>query len=306
MTPTDSTFRFEGRVAVVTGAGGGLGRTYALELARRGAAVVVNDLGTQSDGAGVDQSSAHRVVDEITALGGKAVASTDSVATPTGGEAIVNAALKNFGRIDILINNAGFLRDRSFPKLSAAELNDILDVHLKGAFHTAQPAFRAMKEQGYGRLIFTTSAAGLFGNFGQANYAAAKMGVVGLSNALAVEGARAGITSNVIAPVAGTRLTESVFGGGGELSPENVTPMVVYLVSEECRLSHEIFSVGGGRYAAVHIGTGAGWTATDGTPPSAERIASVIEAIRDPSALVMPKSVEEELALLPQPVRLGA
>jgi NAD(P)-dependent dehydrogenase (short-subunit alcohol dehydrogenase family) len=306
MTLTDSAISFEGRVAVVTGAGGGLGRTYALELARRGASVVVNDLGTQSDGAGVDRSSAGRVVDEIAALGGKAIASTDSVATREGGEAIVNMALENFGRIDILINNAGFLRDRSFPKLSAAELDDILDVHLKGAFHTAQPAFRAMKEQGYGRLIFTTSAAGLFGNFGQANYAAAKMGVVGLSNALAVEGARSGITSNVIAPVAGTRLTDTLLAGGGDLSPEFVTPLVVFLVSEECRLTHEIFSVGGGRYAAVHIGTGTGWTATGSTPPAAEEIASVIDAITDPGALVMPKSVEEELALLPQPLRLGA
>lgn len=295
---------FANQVVVVTGAGGGLGRTYALEFARRGASVVVNDLGTLKDGAGVDQSAAQRVVDEIVAAGGRAQASQDSVATREGGQAIVDVALEQFGRIDVLINNAGFLRDRSFSKLSETELEDILDVHLRGAFHTAQPAFRAMKEQRYGRLIFTTSAAGLFGNFGQANYAAAKMGVVGLANSLAIEGAPAGITANVIAPVAATRLTDGIIDGL-DLAPEYVTPLVVYLASAQCEGTHGVYSVGGGRYAAVHIGTGPGWVSKSDTPPSAETVRDFIDEIRQPVDLVMPQSVVEELNLLPQPVRLG-
>jgi NAD(P)-dependent dehydrogenase (short-subunit alcohol dehydrogenase family) len=295
---------FAGQVAVVTGAGGGLGRTYALELAARGASVVVNDLGTLKDGAGLDGSAAQRVVDEIQAAGGSACASQDSVATPEGGEAIINTALERFGRIDVLINNAGFLRDRSFTKLSTKELEDILDVHLRGAFHTAQPAFRAMKEQKYGRLIFTTSAAGLFGNFGQANYAAAKMGVVGLSNTLAIEGAASGITSNVIAPVAATRLTDGVIDGL-DLAAEYVTPLVVYLASGQCMTTHGVYSVGGGRYAAVHIGVGPGWTSKSDGPPAAETVRDFIDEIRQPVDLIMPQSVAEEFTLLPQPVRLG-
>lgn len=296
---------FANQVVVVTGAGGGLGRTYALEFARRGAAVVVNDLGTLKDGPGLDQSAAQRVVDEIVASGGTACASQDSVATPEGGKAIIDLALERFGRVDVLINNAGFLRDRSFVKMSPTEFEDILDVHLRGAFHTAQPAFAAMKEQKYGRLIFTTSAAGLFGNFGQANYAAAKMGLVGLSAALAIEGQRSGIMSNVIAPVAATRLTEGIISGL-DLAPEYVTPLVVYLASAQCRTTHDVYSVGGGKYAAVHVAVGKGWVSKESAPPSAETVRDFMDEIRRPINLAMPRSVEEELHLLPQPVRLGA
>src|SRR5688572_27426484 len=184
---------FDGRVAIVTGAGRGLGRAYALELARQGASVVVNDIG----GAGA-------VVDEIVAAGGRAVASGDSVSTPEGGQAIVDRALDAFGAVDAVLNNAGIVRDRSFAKLERPDLEAVLDVHLRGAFHVSQPAFRAMKERGYGRLLFITSGSGLFGNFGQANYAAAKMGLVGLTRTVAIEGARYGIAANAIAPLANT------------------------------------------------------------------------------------------------------
>ena len=234
---------FDGRVAVVTGAGGGLGRTYALELARRGAAVVVNDLGGAVDGRGGDDTAAQRVVDEIAAQGGEAAPNYDSVSTPDGGRAVVQTALDRFGKIDIVINNAGILRDKSFLKLSWEDLDAVLDVHLKGAFYVTQPAFAAMKEQGYGRLVFTASNAGVFGNFGQSNYGAAKSGLVGLSNVLALEGAKYDIKSNVICPVARTRMTEELLGGfADQLDPHLVTPMVVYLASEACAVTHEVFT----------------------------------------------------------------
>ena len=172
-----SEIRFDERVAVVTGAGGGLGKTYALELARRGAKVVVNDLGGAADGSGGGSAMADETVAQIVEAGGTAVANYDSVATPEGGEAIIQTALENFGQVDVLINNAGILRDKTFAKLQPQELEIILDVHLKGAFYVSQPAFRVMKERGYGRFLFTASAAGIFGNFGQTNYGAAKMGL---------------------------------------------------------------------------------------------------------------------------------
>ena len=200
--------RFDGRVAVITGAGGGLGRTYALELARRGAKVVVNDLGGKSDGTGKSTSMADQVVDEIRAAGGEAAPNYDSVATPEGGESIIRTAVDTFGKVDIVVNNAGILRDRSFVKLSPEELGLVIDVHLKGAFYVSKPAFRLMKDQRYGRLVFTSSAAGLLGNFGQSNYGAAKMGLVGLMHVLAVEGAKYDIRCNAIAPTARTRITE--------------------------------------------------------------------------------------------------
>ncbi len=250
-----STIRFDGRVAVVTGAGGGLGRQHARLLSSRGASVVVNDLGGGADGTGATTSMADLVVKEIAQTGGQAVANYDSVATPEGGRAIIQSALDAFGRVDIVINNAGVLRDKSFAKLEPQDLTVVLDVHLKGAFFVSQPAFKVMKEQGYGRFVFTSSAAGIFGNFGQTNYAAAKSGIVGLSNVLALEGSKYNITSNVIAPIARTRLTEQLLGTLGEkFAPEQVSPLVAYLVSEECTLTHEVFSVGGGRYARVLTG----------------------------------------------------
>ena len=291
-----SEIGFDGRVAIVTGAGSGLGRSHALEFAKRGAQVVVNDLGGSVDGTGSGAAAADLVVKEIEQAGGLAVASYDSVATPEGGESIVKTALDNFGRVDILVNNAGILRDRSFPKMSQAEIDGVLDVHLRGAFFVSQPAFRAMKEARYGRIVFTASAAGVFGNFGQANYGAAKMGLVGLSNVLAQEGVKANITSNVIAPIALTRMTEGIMDGLGlKLDPEYVTAMVCYLASEQCELTHEIFSVGAGRYARVFIGLCEGWTDVKAESLSADDVAAHIEEIRDPDGYVIPGSAADEM-----------
>lgn len=244
--------RFDGRVAVITGAGGGLGRSHALELARRGAKVLVNDLGGSVDGSGASSSAAQRVVDEIRAFGGQAAANHDSVATPEGGQAIVQAALDAFGRVDVLVNNAGILRDKAFHKMDQAMIDAVIDVHLKGAFHVSQPAFRLMREQGYGRIISTSSASGLFGNFGQANYGAAKAGLAGLTRVLAIEGAGHGIRVNAIAPIASTRMTEDLLGElATKVSPESVSPLVAYLAHEDCSVNGNVYSVAGGRVARI-------------------------------------------------------
>jgi len=294
-----SEISFDGRVAIVTGSGGGLGRTYALDLAARGAQVVVNDLGGTVNGVGGDDSAAQKVVDEITAAGGTAVANHDSVSTPEGGESIVKTAVDSFGKVDIVINNAGILRDKTFPKLEWPDLDAVLDVHLKGAFYVSQPAFKVMKENGYGRFVFTASNAGVFGNFGQTNYGAAKMGLVGLSNVLAVEGARAGINSNVIMPVALTRMTEQILGAmADQLDPGLVTPMVTYLSSENCTFSHEVFSAVAGRYARVFVGLAPGWYAGKDAKPSAEDIAEHIDEIEKQDGYIVPMSVADELTKL--------
>jgi len=291
-----SQIRFDGRVAIVTGAGGGLGKTYALELGRRGAKVVVNDLGGKADGTGSGSSMADAVVKEITEAGGEAVANYDSVSTPEGGEAIVKAAVDNFGKVDVVINNAGILRDKTFAKLPPEDLEIVLAVHLKGAFFVSQPAFRHMKDNGYGRFLFTASGAGIFGNFGQTNYGAAKMGLVGLTRVLAIEGAKYNIKSNVIAPIAKTRLTEQLLGPmADKLDPACVTPLSVYLVSETCQLTHEIFDVGGGRYARVFIGLTPGWVKGPGEPATVEEIAENIDAIRDPADYTIPDSIAGEM-----------
>jgi NAD(P)-dependent dehydrogenase (short-subunit alcohol dehydrogenase family) len=294
-----SEIRFDGRVAVITGAGGGLGKTYALELARRGAAVVVNDLGGAADGSGKGHSMADETAKEIQAAGGQAAPNYDSVATPQGGEAIIQTALAKFGRVDIVINNAGILRDKSFAKLEPADLEIVLDVHLKGAFYVSQPAFRAMKDQNYGRFLFTASAAGIFGNFGQANYGAAKMGLVGLSNVLAVEGAKNNIKSNVIAPIAKTRLTENLLGPlAAQLEPTTVTPLACYLVSEACELTHEVFSVGGGRFARVYTGLTPGWFAGKGAATSLEDVRDHMGEILDEKGYIVPKSIGDEMRVI--------
>lgn len=291
-----SDIRFDGRVALITGAGGGLGRTYALEIARRGGKVVVNDLGGSADGTGASHSMADTVVKEITEAGGEAIANYDSVSTPEGGEAMVKAAVERFGRVDIVINNAGILRDKTFAKLAPEDLEIVLDVHLKGAFYVTQPAFRLMKDNGYGRILFTSSGAGIFGNFGQTNYAAAKMGLVGLSSVLALEGAKSNIKSNVIAPIARTRLTEQLLGPMAEkLAPDCVTPLAVYLVSEACQLTHEIFDVGGGRYARIFVGMTPGWLKGAAQPASVEEIAANLDKIRDPEGYVIPDSIGGEM-----------
>ena len=289
---------FDGRVAIVTGAGGGIGRTYALDLARRGAQVVVNDLGGSVDGTGGEHTAAQKVVDEIVAAGGEAVPNYDSVMTPEGGANIVTTAVDAFGKVDVVINNAGFLRDKSFLKLTWEDLDAIIDVHLKAAFYVSQPAFAIMKENGYGRFVFTASNA-TFGNFGQANYAAAKNGLIGLSNTIAVEGARNGILSNVIMPVAGTRMTKELLGEFAEvLSPQYVTPMVCYLSSETCTTTHAAYSAAGGRYARVFTGLVPGWFAGKGATVAAEDIAANIAQIEKQDGYVVPTSTTDEIMVL--------
>ena len=289
---------FDGRVAIVTGAGGGLGRTYALDLARRGANVVVNDLGGSVDGQGGSDAAAQKVVDEIKSAGGEAVPNYDSVSTPEGGENIVKTAVDAFGKVDIVVNNAGILRDKSFLKMEWSDLDAVIDVHLKGAFYVSRPAFAVMKENNYGRFVFTASNA-TFGNFGQTNYGAAKAGLIGLSNVLAVEGARAGILSNVIMPVAFTRMTEELLGDFGKvLTAESITPMVTYLCSEANTTTHGAFSAAGGRYAKVFTGLTPGWFAGAGATVTAEDIAAHYDEITAEDGYIVPQSTQDEIMAL--------
>ena len=277
--------RFDGRTAIVTGAGAGLGRAYALELARRGARVVVNDLGGARDGDGAGSASpADRVVEEIQAAGGRAMANYDSVATAEGGANIVNRALEAFGSVDILINNAGILRDKSFVKMEPENWQAVLDVHLKGAYNVTRPAFAAMKENGYGRIVMTTSAAGLYGNFGQSNYAAAKMGLVGLMNTLKLEAAKYDIKVNTVAPIAASRLTEDVMPPDlfERSRPEFVAPLVLYLCSERCPVSGNIYNAGMGFFNRAAVVTGAGRVlAKEGQEPTPETVMENLKVISD-------------------------
>jgi NAD(P)-dependent dehydrogenase (short-subunit alcohol dehydrogenase family) len=286
---------FDGKVAIITGAGGGLGRQHALALASRGALVVVNDLGGAVDGTGSDKGAAERVVDEIRAAGGEAVADTNSVATPEGGEAIVQTAIDAFERVDIVINNAGILRDKSFHNMSPDLMNPVFDVHLKGAFHVTQPAWVRMREQGYGRIISTSSAAGLFGNFGQTNYGAAKMGLVGFTRVMAVEGAKYNVKANAIAPLALTRMTEDIMGAlGDKLDPALVSPLVTYLAHESCEPTGRVFSVGGGRVAEVFLGETQGWASPTLTP---EDVRNQWSTITDREGYAVPSNLAEETAM---------
>jgi NAD(P)-dependent dehydrogenase (short-subunit alcohol dehydrogenase family) len=295
---TMSDLRFDGRVAIITGAGGGLGRSHALELARRGAQVLVNDLGGALDGTGSSLSAADRVVEEITALGGIAAANHDSVATPEGGQAIVKAAIDAFGRVDILVNNAGILRDKAFHKMDDTMIQSVIDVHLKGALYVSQPAYRLMREQGYGRIVNTSSASGLFGNFGQANYGAAKAGLAGLTRVLALEGASHGIKVNAIAPIAATRMTEDILGALAEkVSPASVSPLVAYLAHEECAVSGHIYSVAGGRIARIFIGETHGVVLGENTPEEIRSKLSLID-VMDGDRYHLPSSLEDETTII--------
>jgi NAD(P)-dependent dehydrogenase (short-subunit alcohol dehydrogenase family) len=289
------TLSFDGKVAVITGAGGGLGRSHALELARRGAHVVVNDLGGSVDGVGGDDAAAQQVVDEITAAGGEAVPNYDSVATPEGGKNIIQTALDAWGKVDIVINNAGILRDTSFAKMTPEQLEPVLDVHLKGAFYVTQPAFVQMKEQGYGRIVNTASGAGIFGNFGQTNYGAAKMGLVGFTNVLAQEGAKYNIKANAIAPVAATRMTEGLLGPlADKLGPEYITPVAVFLAHESCEVSGEIYSCGGGRVARIFVGVTPGIVDNE---LSVESMAERLADIRNEDGYAVPGSMNDEMGI---------
>lgn len=299
------TTGLDGRVVLVTGAGNGLGREHALLLARHGARVVVNDIGADVRGEGEATDPADQVVSEIEATGGVALANHDSVATVEGGESMVAAAVEEFGRIDAVVHNAGVLRDRSLSRMTPEEVEVVLDVHLRGGFHVTLPAFRRMKEQGHGRIVLTTSASGLLGNFGQANYAAAKMGLVGLARVAALEGARHDVHTNVVAPSARTRMTEELLGSLADaLDPARVSPLVGYLCSSECSLNGEIFSAGGGRFARVFVGVALGWYGAEGT--DVEDIAANLDAIRSTQDFIIPEGGADEVALLRSAIRAGA
>jgi NAD(P)-dependent dehydrogenase (short-subunit alcohol dehydrogenase family) len=295
---------FSGQVAVVTGAGRGLGRLYALELARRGASVVVNDLGGSMAGDGADPSVADRVVHEIVRAGGVAVASHDSVDSPEGGAAIIRAAVDRFGRVDAVVSNAGIFNTAPFDQLSHADWRRMLSVHLDGGFHLAQPAFRVMKSQGYGRFVFIASSAGLFGQPLAAHYAAAKAGLLGLTNVIAVEGAPHGILANTALPFGHSRMvTDTVndpkaIEASGFLSairPELVVPIVVFLASRACAFSHHNYSACAGRFARVFVGLGEGWLAESGSFPSADDIAAHLTDVSSTKSFSVPASIFDEI-----------
>jgi NAD(P)-dependent dehydrogenase (short-subunit alcohol dehydrogenase family) len=287
-----SDIGYDGQVAIITGAGGGLGREHALMLAARGALVVVNDLGGAVDGSGSDAGAAERVVAEIKAAGGEAVADTNSVATAVGGAAIVQTAVDAFGKVDIVINNAGILRDAAFHKMTSDHIAAVLAVHLAGAFNVTQPAFVLMRAQGYGRIVSTASASGLFGNFGQANYGAAKMGLVGLTRVIAVEGAKFNIKANAIAPLASTRMTVDLLGAmNDQVAPERVAPVVAYLASAECSVSGEIYAVGGPRVSRVFLAETQGVLLTENTP---EAMRDQLDDIRNEDGYFVPTDSAQE------------
>ena len=297
--------RFDGRVCIITGAGGGLGRSHALELARRGAKVLVNDVGGSVNGIGSSSSSAQRVVDEIESFGGRALANHDSVVSAAGGESIVQSALSAFGQVDVLVNNAGILRDKAFHKMDPATIDAVLDVHLKGAFYVSQPAFRLMREQGYGRIINTSSASGLFGNFGQANYGAAKAGLAGLTRVLALEGAGHGITVNAIAPIASTRMTVDLLGElATRVSPESVSPLVAYLAHEDCSVTGNVYSVAGGRIARIVVVETHGVVLPENT---AEAVRDHLAKIDQPGVegYHQPTSLDEETTIIAKALAIG-
>ncbi len=243
----------EGRTVVITGAGGGIGREHALLFGEQGAKVVVNDLGGSRDGSGGGNEMADETVQTIKDNGGEAVANYDNVATEDGGAAVVQTALDTFGSIDIVVCNAGILRDKSFHKMSDQEWDAVVKVHLYGTYHVVKAAWPHLREQNYGRVIVTSSTSGIYGNFGQANYGAAKLGVVGLINTLAIEGAKYSVTANAIVPVAATRMTEDIMPEEmlEKLEPGYVSPAVVHLASEECTDSGSIILAAGGRYARI-------------------------------------------------------
>jgi len=292
---------FQDRVAVITGAGGGLGREYALLLASRGASVVVNDLGGSVHGDGADASAADAVVAEIRSMGGTAIAEHSSVADPEGGAAIIESAVDTFGRVDVLISNAGILRDRTLANMAVDDLRSVLSVHLEGAFYVAMPAFRVMKEQQYGRIVFASSGSGLFGNFGQTNYAAAKAGLVGFMSALKLEGARYNILVNAVAPIAHTRMTEEILGDQAEqFDAASVAPAVAYLASDAHEHTGEVWSVGGGSVSRVFTALCEGYFKHPDRegPMTVEDVAENVADVRTEDGYIVPFSLRDEFAKL--------
>jgi len=289
---------FHGRVAIVTGAGAGLGRSHALMLASRGARVVVNDLGGAVDGTGGSATAAAKVADEIQSMGGSAVANHDSVSDPAGAARIVQAALDAWGQVDIVVNNAGILRDKSFAKMEIADFEAVMAVHLLGSAYVTKAAWPHLQARNYGRVVMTTSAAGLYGNFGQANYAAAKLALVGLMNALKQEGAKNGILVNTIAPVAATRMTEPLFPPQllPHLTPDYITAAVAYFCSDACTSSGDIISAGAGFYAKAQMVESEGVFFGAGVPVTPDMIAESYARITDMGHARAYGSAMEEVA----------
>ena len=279
-----SDIRFDGQVAIVTGAGGGLGRCHALELARRGAKVMVNDLGASMDGSGGSSEAANAVVKEIEALGGEAIANGSSVTDEAGVKKMIDDAMAKWGRIDILIANAGILRDKSFGKMTMEDIQLVVDVHLMGSFRPIKQVWDIMKEQNYGRIVVTTSSTGLYGNFGQANYGAAKLGLVGLMNTLKIEGAKNNIKINAVCPVAATRMTEGLMPPEvlEQLKPEYVTPGVMNLVKEDAPTGM-VLSAGAGAFSMAEIVETDGIYVGQGDALTAETVAAKWDKITDKS-----------------------
>jgi NAD(P)-dependent dehydrogenase (short-subunit alcohol dehydrogenase family) len=308
---------FHGKVAIVTGAGGGLGQQHARLLASRGARVVVNDIGVSVTGESPDNSPAEAVAQEIRGQGGEAIADTTSIVSAEGGQALVQKALDNYGRIDIVVNNAGILRDVEFDDMTEEHLDPLIDVHLKGTFFVTRPAWIAMRKQGYGRVVNTTSAAGLLGTAKKSNYGAVKGGILGLTKVLAAEGAPHNIKVNAIAPFAMTRmLTHSMESSGDaadldpavlemmqgfmrKLDPALVSPVVAYLAHEECAVSGEIYTVGGGQVSQFFIGRTAGYY---NPRLSIEDVRDNLDQIRDPAGHTIPADPGDETAQLFQAI----
>jgi NAD(P)-dependent dehydrogenase (short-subunit alcohol dehydrogenase family) len=291
------TIRFDGKVAIVTGAGGGLGRQHALALAARGAAVVVNDLGGMLDGNGATPTAANAVAEEIRAGGGKAIANGASVTDWNAVQAMVQAALAEWGRVDILVNNAGILRDKSFAKMDLADFRVVMDVHLMGAVHCTKAVWEAMRAQNYGRIVMTTSSTGLYGNFGQSNYGAAKMALVGLMQTLSLEGAKHDIRVNCLAPTAATRMTENLMPQAmlRLLDPGAVTPALLALVADDAP-TRAIVCAGAGTFARAHVTLTQGVHIGNGAD-AAEQIAAQLDAISDRVGETVPESGAAQSAL---------
>ncbi|WP_086799912.1 SDR family NAD(P)-dependent oxidoreductase [Streptomyces caniscabiei] len=312
MNPGRPETDFAGQVAVVTGGGGGLGSSFSLELARRGASVVVNDLGGDTTGAGTSTGFADKVVRQIRDEGGTAIASYDTVATEAGGQAVIDTALDAFGRVDIVISNAGNQRNGRFGDLSDEDIEAVHAVHVRGAFHVCQPAYRQMTEQGYGRLVLVSSQSGIFGNPFRSNYGSAKTALIGLMNAIAQE-APEGVSVNCLFPNAtggrlgGTDLSERpdaawlVEAGarakalGGGATPDYVTPLAVYLASRACATSQNMYSALGGRYARIFVGLTRGWVAPGAQAPSVEDIVDHLAQIDDRTRYDVPLSGLDEM-----------